>query len=100
MKRFALFLIFCLSLSVYAQDQKQNQKPATLKSILLEQLKSTHNAKDWFVDGNTAVAGLTPEQATEITPSASLPITWSSGISRSWPSSRANLLRNIAARHI
>lgn len=63
MKRFALFLVFCLSLSVHAQDQKQNQKPATLKSILLEQLKSTHNAKDWFVDGNTAVAGLTPEQA-------------------------------------
>ena len=45
---------------VYAQEQKP---PATLKSILLEQLRTTHNNKDWFVDGNTAVAGLTPEQA-------------------------------------
>jgi len=63
MKRFVLFLIFCLSLGMHGQDQKQSQKPATLKNILLEQLKSTHNAKDWFVDGNTAVAGLTSEQA-------------------------------------
>ena len=46
-----------------AQDQKQTQKPATLKSLLLEELKSTHNKKDWFVDGNTAIAGLSAEQA-------------------------------------
>jgi len=26
-------------------------------------LHTTHNTKDWFVDANTAVAGLTPEQA-------------------------------------
>jgi uncharacterized damage-inducible protein DinB len=45
-----------------AQD-KAPQAPATLRSILLEQLRTTHNAKDWFVDANTAVAGLTPEQA-------------------------------------
>ena len=45
-----------------AQD-KTPKAPATLRSILLEQLKTTHNAKDWFVDANTAVAGLTPEQA-------------------------------------
>jgi hypothetical protein len=59
MKRFVFFVVFCLSVSLHAQDQKQNQTPATLKSILLEQLRSTHNKKDWFVDGNTAVAGLT-----------------------------------------
>ena len=63
MRHFVLVLIFCVPLSMLAQDQKQNQKPATLKSILLEELISTHNKKDWFVDGNTAIAGLTAEQA-------------------------------------
>ena len=53
-------LFLAASLAGYAQ----NQKPApTLRSILLEQLKTTHNEKDWFVDGNTAMAGVTPEQA-------------------------------------
>jgi uncharacterized damage-inducible protein DinB len=41
----------------------QKDSAVTLKSILLEQLKTTHNAKDWFVPVNTAVAGLTAEQA-------------------------------------
>ena len=34
-----------------------------LKSVLLAQLRSTHNKAEWFVPLNTAVAGLTPEQA-------------------------------------
>lgn len=57
-----LVALLVLSLSGYAgaQDQKT---PATLKGILLEQLRTTHNQKDWFVDANTAVAGLTAEQA-------------------------------------
>ena len=43
---------------------QNNQKPApTLKSILLEQLKSTHTKSDWFVCADVAVGGLTPEQA-------------------------------------
>jgi len=63
MKRLVFLVVFCLSLGLHAQDQKQNQAPATLKSILLEELRSTHNKKDWFVDGNTAVARLTAEQA-------------------------------------
>lgn len=37
--------------------------PPTLKSILLAQLRSTHNVAEWFVPANTAVAGLTAEQA-------------------------------------
>src|SRR3954465_8215302 len=41
----------------------QNDSVPTLKSILLEQLKTTHNVKDWFVPPSIAVAGLTPEQA-------------------------------------
>ena len=40
----------------------RNPQP-TLKGILLEQLKSTHNQKEWFVPINVAVEGLTPEQA-------------------------------------
>ena len=63
MRHSVLLLILSLPLSMLAQDQKQTQKPATLKSLLLEELKSTHNKKDWFVDGNTAIAALTAEQA-------------------------------------
>lgn len=59
-----LLLSVTCSLAALAQtDNKAPKAPPTLRSILLEQLKTTHNAKDWFVDGNTAVAGLTPEQA-------------------------------------
>ena len=35
----------------------------TLKSILLEQLRTTHKEKDWFVPPSLAVEGLTAEQA-------------------------------------
>ena len=44
-------------------DAESSGETLTLKSLLLEQLRTTHNKKDWFVDANTAVAGLTPEQA-------------------------------------
>jgi len=37
--------------------------PATLKSVLLRQLKTTHTQKDWFVPANIAVEGLTAKQA-------------------------------------
>lgn len=43
--------------------QAQTQSTPTLKSILLEQLKTTHTVKDWFVPVDTAIAGLSPEQA-------------------------------------
>jgi len=45
MKTIVTFLV--LSLSFHASAQ--NPKPATLRSILLEQLRTTHNEKDWFV---------------------------------------------------
>jgi uncharacterized damage-inducible protein DinB len=41
----------------------QNKTGPTLKSILLEQLKTTHNVKDWFVPVNIALEDLTPAQA-------------------------------------
>ena len=37
--------------------------PPTLKSILLAQLKSTHNSQEWFVPASKAVEGMTAEQA-------------------------------------
>ncbi|HEV7217504.1 MAG: DinB family protein [Terriglobales bacterium] len=60
MKPSILSIALILSLPMFAQDKK----PApTLKSILLQQLKSTHNSEEWFVPANIAVEGLTPEQA-------------------------------------
>jgi uncharacterized damage-inducible protein DinB len=60
MKKMLALFMFSLALCGHAQDQKT---PATLRSVLLEELKSTHNEKNWFVDADTAVAGLTAEQA-------------------------------------
>ncbi len=37
--------------------------PPTLNSILLEQLKTSHNVQEWFVPASRAVDGLTFEQA-------------------------------------
>ena len=59
MKTIVAFLILSMSFGTYAQ----NAKPATLRSILLEQLRTSHNSKDWFVPINVAVEGLTAEQA-------------------------------------
>jgi uncharacterized damage-inducible protein DinB len=64
MKRIVTLLVLLLSFCFACQAQDKAPKtPPTLRSILLEQLRTTHNQKDWFVDANTAVAGLTPEQA-------------------------------------
>jgi uncharacterized damage-inducible protein DinB len=55
---------FLLALLLVAFPAQAQQKPApTLRSILLEQLKTTHNQEDWFVPANIAVQGLTAEQA-------------------------------------
>ena len=62
MKHAAFLMLFAVFLPAYAPAQKTPEKP-TLKSILLEQLRSTHNRAEWFVPANTAVAGLTAEQA-------------------------------------
>jgi DinB superfamily len=62
-----VFVILILSLQTYAQDQK---KPATLRSVLLQQLKSTHNKAEWFAPISAAVDGLTAEQASWQPPSS------------------------------
>jgi uncharacterized damage-inducible protein DinB len=61
MKISLVLLMLIASVAAFAQDQKK--PPATLKGVLLEQLRSTHNQAEWFVPANTAVEGLTPEQA-------------------------------------
>ena len=58
-KRVPIFLLLLLAIPLYAQDKK----PATLREILLAELRSTHNNEDWFVPANIAVKGLTAEQA-------------------------------------
>jgi uncharacterized damage-inducible protein DinB len=59
MKTMVALLVLSLSCHAYAQSPKL----ATLRSILLEQLRTTHSEKDWFVPINVAVDGLTAEQA-------------------------------------
>ena len=63
MKRFLLVAFAVLFASQFTALAQEKKPAPTLRSILLEQLKTTHNEKDWFVDGNTAMAGVTPEQA-------------------------------------
>jgi hypothetical protein len=53
-------LVVMSSFQCYAQNQKQ---PATLRSILLQELHTTHNEAQWFVPISVAVDGLTAEQA-------------------------------------
>jgi hypothetical protein len=51
-----------LGVSILAQAQQPKTVP-TLKTVLLQELRETHNEKAWFVSEKEAVAGLTPEQA-------------------------------------
>ena len=60
MRRLAFLLLIALPLAAPAQDKKP---PTTLRGILLEQLRTTHNEEDWFVPASIAVEGLTADQA-------------------------------------
>jgi uncharacterized damage-inducible protein DinB len=55
-------LVFLVAFAVTGRGEEKKPAP-TLKSILLEQLRSTHTKAEWFVPANTAVEGLTAEQA-------------------------------------
>lgn len=56
-----LFLVLAM---MAAQAVAQAPKtPATLKSTLMQELRETHDQKNWFVSSKEATAGLTPEQA-------------------------------------
>src|SRR3569832_1241376 len=59
-----LCLASFLLLASMAAAQTPSASPSpTLKSVLLEQLRTTHNQEDWFVPVKIAIEGLTPEQA-------------------------------------
>ncbi len=56
-----LFILFIASgLIVFSRNAGFSQ---SLKATLLEQLKTTHNKKDWFAPVNIALEGVTAEQA-------------------------------------
>lgn len=55
-------MVFVLGMSVVAVGQEA-KPPATLKSTLLQELRETHNQKNWFVSEKEAAGGLTGEQA-------------------------------------
>jgi hypothetical protein len=59
MRKLIIILMAIATSTVHAQDKKA----PTLKSILLEQLRTTHNVKDWFVPVNIALEDVTPDQA-------------------------------------
>ena len=60
MRTTLLCLVASLSIAAFAQDHKA---PTDLRGVLLEQLRSTHNQKDWFVSIKEAVDGVSAEQA-------------------------------------
>ena len=60
MKHTLMLLVLSLSLAAYAQDRKS---PTDLRGVLLEQLQTVHNQKDWFVSIREAVDGVTADQA-------------------------------------
>jgi hypothetical protein len=60
MKRMSLLLVLLFPLAAAAQNPKP---PTTLRGVLTEELKTTHDQEDWFVPASVAVDGLTAEQA-------------------------------------
>jgi len=58
-RRIPIYLLLLAAVSVHAQDNK----PTTLREVLLSELKSTHTNAEWFVPANVVVKGLTAEQA-------------------------------------
>jgi uncharacterized damage-inducible protein DinB len=61
MKRILILVLLAAPFHTFGQEKPKT--PATLKSILLEQLRTTHNVEDWFVPVNIALQGVTADQA-------------------------------------
>ncbi len=55
-----LILVFVLKITC---SLGQSTSAPSIRTVLVEQLKTTHNKKEWFVPVNAALEGLTPEQA-------------------------------------
>jgi hypothetical protein len=63
-RRLLLPLLLMITTLALSQTPAPSPKPTpTLRSVLLAELHSTHDKADWQVPVNTAIAGLTPEQA-------------------------------------
>lgn len=62
MTRFILLLSCVCFQQAFAQDKDTNA-PATLKSILLMQFKTTWDQQDWFVPVANGIEGITAQQA-------------------------------------
>ena len=60
MKKLVLLLLLAVPLCAQTNDKKP---PTTLRGVLLEQLRTTHDQEDWFVPVSIAVDGLTAQQA-------------------------------------
>jgi uncharacterized damage-inducible protein DinB len=56
-------IALALAFVLFGCAQNTNQSSDPLRSVLLKQLKTTHNVKEWFVPVNIALEDLTPEQA-------------------------------------
>jgi uncharacterized damage-inducible protein DinB len=54
---------FILLLALTTSSRSQNTQPLTLKQVLLNQLKTTHNKEEWFAPLNVAIDGITADQA-------------------------------------
>jgi uncharacterized damage-inducible protein DinB len=57
------YIICIILLLAIGNVQAQTNNPLTLKQVLLNQLKTTHNQEEWFAPLNIAIEGITPEQA-------------------------------------
>lgn len=61
LKKVIWMMLICVSpVAVVAQN---STPPTTLRGVLIEELRTTHDQEDWFVPASVAVAGLTAEQA-------------------------------------
>jgi uncharacterized damage-inducible protein DinB len=58
-RRIAAFLFLLIVSPAFGQEKA----PDTLKGVLLAQLRSTHNKKEWFVPVSVALDGVSVEQA-------------------------------------
>ena len=60
---FALMFVACNTQNSGQADSTGTADVGSPKSVLVHQLKTTHNEKEWFVPVNIALEGVTAEQA-------------------------------------
>ncbi len=59
-KNIVSFILFC---ALTITTKSLTAQSLTLKQVLLNQLKTTHNKEEWFAPLNVAIEGITAEQA-------------------------------------